>query len=110
MDKLGPSGFVKNSVYSKFLTLDKASARIDNGKVDENAKFDGKYAIRRNSDLADEEAAKAYKELWKMEQALRNLKSGLELSPMYHRKEQRIRGHIIVCFLALVMESFWLLS
>ncbi|RFA31750.1 hypothetical protein CAI16_20020, partial [Virgibacillus dokdonensis] len=95
-----------NRAYSRFLTVDKASARIDDGKVDEDAKFDGKYAIRTNSDLTDEEAAKAYKELWRVEQAFRNLKSGLELRPMYHRKEERIRGHVMVCFLALVMESF----
>ncbi|RFA31662.1 hypothetical protein CAI16_20270, partial [Virgibacillus dokdonensis] len=44
LDKLGPSGLVKNRAYSRFLTVDKASARIDDGKVDEDAKFDGKYA------------------------------------------------------------------
>ncbi|RFA32142.1 transposase, partial [Virgibacillus dokdonensis] len=56
-----------NRAYSRFLTVDKASARIDDGKVDEDAKFDGKYAIRTNSNLTDEEAAKAYKELWRVE-------------------------------------------
>ena len=106
LEKLGPSGLVKNRAYSKFLTVDKASAKIDEIKVAEDAKFDGKYAIRTNSELSDEEAALAYKELWRVEQAFRNLKSGLELRPMFHRNEDRIRGHIMVCFLALVMESF----
>ena len=106
LDELGPSELVKNHVYSKFLTIEKASAKIDEEKVSNDEKFDGKYAIRTNSSLTDEEAALAYKELWRVEQAFRNLKSNLELRPMYHRVESRIRGHIMVCFLALVMESF----
>ena len=106
LDELGPSGLVKNRAYSKFLTIEKASAKIDEEKVSNDEKFDGKYAIRTNSSLTDEEAALAYKELWRVEQAFRNLKSNLELRPMYHRVESRIRGHIMVCFLALVMESF----
>lgn len=106
LEKLGPSGLVKNRAYSKFLTVEKASAKIDEIKVAEDAKFDGKYAIRDDSSLSDEEAALAYKELWRVEQAFRNLKSGLEIRPMYHRNESRIRGHIMVCFLALVLESF----
>ncbi|MDQ0340925.1 transposase [Caldalkalibacillus uzonensis] len=77
LDKLGPSGLVKNRAYSKFLTVDKASARIDEAKVAEDAKFDGKYAIRTNSELSDDEVALAYKELWRVEEAFRNLKSGL---------------------------------
>lgn len=104
--KLGPSGLVKNRAYSKFLTIDRAAARIDEAKVVEDAKYDGKYAIRTNAKLTPEEAAMVYKELWRMEQAFRNLKTNLDMRPMYHRKESRIRGHIMVCFLALVMESY----
>ncbi|MED1440107.1 IS1634 family transposase [Aeribacillus composti] len=96
LDELGPSGLVKNRAYSKFLTIEKASAKIDEEKVSNDEKFDGKYAIRTNSSLTDEEAALAYKELWRVEQAFRNLKSNLELRPMYHRVESRIRGHIMV--------------
>ncbi|MBE3571089.1 MAG: transposase [Bacillales bacterium] len=97
---------MKNRAYSKFLTIDKASAKIDEAKVKADEKFDGKYAIRTNSSLADDEAALVYKELWRVEQAFRNLKTGLDLRPMFHRKEERIRGHIMICFLALVLESF----
>lgn len=39
-----------------------------------------------------------------MERAFRELKSGLDLRPVYHYTEKRIRGHIMVCFLALVLE------
>ena len=106
LEKLGPSGFVKNRAYSKFLTIEKTAARIDETKVEEDAKFDGKYAIRTNSKLTPQDAAVVYKELWRVEQAFRNLKTDLDMRPMYHRKESRIRGHIMICFLALVMESY----
>lgn len=106
LDKLGPSGFVKNRAYSRFLTIDKTSAQIDEAKIEADATFDGKYAIRTNSSLAPEEAAVVYKELWRVEQAFRNLKSDMSLRPMYHRKKSRIKGHIMLCFLALVMESY----
>ena len=39
-----------------------------------------------------------------MERAFRELKSGLDLRPVYHWTEKRIRGHVMVCFLALVLE------
>ncbi|MBO8164934.1 MAG: IS1634 family transposase [Brevibacillus sp.] len=106
LEQAGPSGLVKNRAYSKYLTIEKASARIDEQKVTEDAKFDGKYAIRTNAALSPEEAALVYKELWRVEQAFRNLKTDLDLRPMYHRRESRIRGHIMICFLALVMESY----
>lgn len=106
LDKQGPSSLVKNRAYSKFLKVEKASAKIDDVKIAEDQKFDGKYAIRTNASLTDEEAALAYKELWRVEQAFRHLKTGLDLRPMYHRNAKRIRGHIMVCFLAFVMESY----
>lgn len=45
LDELGPSGLVKNRAYSKFLTIEKASAKIDEEKVSNDEKFDGKYAF-----------------------------------------------------------------
>jgi transposase len=46
-----------------------------------------------------EQVALAYKELWRVEYAFRDLKSGLEVSPVYHWTPTRVRGHIGVCFL-----------
>ena len=106
LKNLGPSGFVKNKAYSKFLTIEKTAAKIDEQKIKNDERFDGKYAIRTNSSLSAEDTAIVYKELWRVEQAFRHLKTDLDLRPMYHRTETRIRGHIMVCFLALVLESY----
>ncbi|MEW6698588.1 MAG: transposase [Bacillota bacterium] len=51
------------------------------------------------------EVAEAYKTLWRVERAHRELKSGLDLRPVYYYADSRVRGHVMVCFLALVLES-----
>jgi hypothetical protein len=43
--------------------------------------------------------------LWQIERAFREFKSGLEINPVYLRTEDHVRGHIVVCFLALVLEA-----
>jgi transposase len=60
--------------------------------------------LQTNAALSAEEAALAYRDLWKVERAFRSLKTTLELRPVYHWKEKRIYGHIVLCFLALVMQ------
>ncbi|TEB16092.1 Transposase DDE domain protein [Pelotomaculum sp. FP] len=61
--------------------------------------------LRTNSQLDTAEVALAYKDLWRVERAFREIKSSLDLRPVYHWKDNRVRGHIMVCFLALVLES-----
>lgn len=95
---------IGNSAYRRYLKLDGAELRINDKVLQEEARYDGKYVIRTNSDLSPEEAALSYKSLWQVERAFRELKSGLDLRPVYHWTEKRIRGHVMVCFLALVME------
>ena len=51
---------------------------------------------------------RAYKDLWRVERAFRTLKSPLDLRPMFHWTEPQVRGHVMICFLALVLESLLL--
>jgi hypothetical protein len=95
---------IGNSAFRRYLKLDGAHVSIDPRAVRDEARYDGKYVLRTNSSLAPDEAALAYKSLWQVERAFRELKSGLDLRPVYHWAERRIRGHVMVCFLALVLE------
>jgi len=61
--------------------------------------------LRTNTDLPPQEVALAYKGLWQVEQAFRTLKTPLELRPIYHWTESRVRGHVIVCFLAFLLRQ-----
>ena len=47
----------------------------------------------------------SYKDLWQVEAAFRQLKSELEMGPIYHWKDRRIRAHIMICFLALILRT-----
>ncbi|MGQ9747284.1 MAG: IS1634 family transposase, partial [Candidatus Caldatribacteriaceae bacterium] len=76
----------------------------DERVLEEESRYDGKWVLRTNCSLSPEEVARAYKSLWQVERAFRELKSGLDLRPIYHWTEKRIRDHVMVCFLALVLE------
>jgi len=80
-------------------------AELDWAKIQEDARYDGKWILRTNTDLSPEEVALAYKGLWQVEEAFRTLKTPLELRPIYHWRESRVRGHVIVCFLAFLLRQ-----
>jgi transposase len=102
----GVKSLVGNSGYRRYLLLDKdAVVGINHQLLKREARYDGKYVLRTNSQLDTAEVALAYKDLWRVERAFREIKSSLDLRPVYHWKDSRVRGHIMVCFLALVLES-----
>jgi hypothetical protein len=61
--------------------------------------------LLRTSDphLSAEDIALGYKQLLEVERGWRDLKQVIDLRPVYHRKEERIRAHIILCWLALLL-------
>lgn len=92
-------------VYGRYLKLDsRGLPKIDRGKIKEEEKLDGKYLLRTSDDtLSPEDVALGYKQLLLVEDAFRTLKSRLELRPVYHRLEDRIRAHVLLCWLALLL-------
>jgi Transposase DDE domain len=77
---------------------------IDTVKVRDEARLDGKYLlVTSDPDLSAEDVALGYKNLLEAERGFRDLKSTLELRPVYHRLEPRIRAHVLLCWLALLL-------
>ena len=77
---------------------------IDRLKVAAEERLDGKYLLSSSDpDLAAEEIALGYKNLREAERSFRDLKTTLELRPVFHRLEHRIRAHVVVCWLALLL-------
>jgi transposase len=95
---------IGNSGYRKYLTIDKDNVTINEAIIREEARYDGKYVLRTNTELPAAEVAQAYKQLWMVERAFRELKSQLKLRPIYHWTDERIRGHVMICFLAFYLE------
>ena len=78
--------------------------RVDAKKVKAEENLDGKYLLRTSDPhLPAEDIALGYKQLLEVERGWRDLKQVLDLRPVYHRKEQRIRAHVILCWLALLL-------
>ena len=102
--KRGDKSLVGNKGYRKFLkTLQGPRFAIDENKVLHEARFDGKWVLQTDTDLPAEKVAVKYKELWMVEAAFRSIKSVLETRPIYHKRDETIRGHVFCSFLALML-------
>jgi transposase len=85
-------------------TTAKGLLRIDRAAVAADARLDGKFLLRTSDPtLSAEDVALGYKQLLEVERAWRDMKTTLDLRPVYHRKETRIRAHVLLCWLALLL-------
>ncbi|MEU1569476.1 IS1634 family transposase, partial [Streptomyces mirabilis] len=79
------------------LRIDRATAKAEEG-------LDGKYLLRSSDPkLSAEDIATGYKQLLEVERGWRDMKSIIDLRPVYHRLEDRIRAHVLLCWLALLL-------
>jgi len=79
--------------------------RIDRAAVKKDQRFDGKWVVTSNDDsLTPEDLALGYKQLMRVEECWRTMKSGLRLRPVYHWVPHRIEAHIKLCVLGLLLE------
>lgn len=91
--------------FKRFLrTTASGLLRIDRAAVGHDANFDGKFLLRTSDEsLSAAEIAVAYKALYEAERGWRDLKSTIDLRPVYHRREDRIRAHVQLQWLALLL-------
>jgi hypothetical protein len=76
----------------------------DRAKIRAEQRLDGKFLLSTSDpDLSAEDVALGYKNLLEAERAFRDLKTTLELRPIWHRLERRIRAHVLLCWLALLL-------
>jgi transposase len=78
--------------------------RVDRAAVRVEAHLDGKFLLRSSDPtLSAEDIALGYKQLLQVERGWRDMKTTIDLRPVYHRKEDRIRAHVQLCWLALLL-------
>ncbi len=88
----------------RYLVRKDGDLAVDTKAVAAEAKLDGKFLLSCTDDsLPAADAARLFKGLLDVERGFRDLKQVLEVRPVYHRKEDRIRAHVTLCFLALVL-------
>lgn len=97
---------ISNKGHAKYLKIsgtDKMSVEVNEEKVTEEAKWDGMAGILTNASLSNLEVIGRYRGLWQIEDCFRLTKSFLKVRPIFHFSPERIRGHVALCFLSLVI-------
>lgn len=86
------------------VNADTLNLQLDAERIKKAAAFDGYYGIVYSDEsMTPDEVMSTYHSLWQIEESFRISKSLLKARPCFHWKERRIRGHFLVCFIALVM-------
>jgi hypothetical protein len=102
----GDKALVGNKGYRQYLKVQgEGHFAIDEAKLEEEARYDGKWVLRTNTELSTAEVALQYKKLWMVEHWFRSCKSLLDTRPIYHKRDETIRGHVFCSFLALVLRQ-----
>src|SRR5690606_17480551 len=94
-----------HKVFGKYLREQKnGRLLVDKSKVTAEAKLDGKYLISTSDEhLSAEDVALGYKQLHEIERVNRDLKHTVDVRPVYHRRADRIKAHVLLCWLALLL-------
>ena len=98
-----PKSLVGNRGFRKYLSIDRETVSLNEGKIEKEARFDGKWVLRTNTNFPAGQVALKYKELWRVEQVFRDMKSVLDTRPIFHQRDETIRGHVFCSFLALML-------
>jgi len=101
----GDKSLVGNKGYRRFLQTSGERFTINEQKVKQEARYDGKWVLTTNTELTAPEVAVKYKQLWVVEDIFRSMKSLLETRPIFHKRDETIRGHVFCTFLALVLRK-----
>jgi transposase len=102
----GTKALVGNSGYRRFLkTEGHGHFAVDLAKAEQDARFDGVFVLRTNTDLDPLAAMLRYKQLWSVEATFRTAKHLLATRPIFHKLDETIRGHVFCSFLALVLKA-----
>jgi transposase len=93
--------------YGRYLKLSKnGNIGLDKAKLQAEARLDGKYILSTNDfSLPPGEIAQGYKNLSRIETAFQSMKHVLDIRPVNHTKEQRIRAHVGICVLSYLLST-----
>ena len=103
--KQGAKSLIGNKGYRKYIKLSGEQLTIDAQKIVDDERFDGKWVLRTNTNFSAEKSALKYKELWEVEHVFRDIKSVLETRPVFHQRDETIKGHVFCSFLALILRK-----
>jgi transposase len=102
----GDKALVGNKGFRRFLKTEGDSHfAIDPVRIAAAAKCDGIYVIRTNAQISPLVVALRYRERWIVEDIFRTAKSIINTRPIFHQRDDTIRGHVFCSFLALLLRK-----
>lgn len=106
--KITAKAFVTNKTYQRYIVgLNGGKTfTLNEQAIAEDATRDGYFGVLTNvTDLKAQEVVTSYKTLWLVEDAFGEIKGTLKARPVFHWSDQRIVGHLMLCFLAYLCEA-----
>ena len=101
--KQGDKALVGNKGFRKYLRVEGKHFEVDEAKLKVEARYDGLWLLRTNTALPVAQVSLRYKELWMVERVFRDSKTLLKTRPVFHKRDETIRGHVFCTFLGLVL-------
>jgi len=89
----------------KFCKVETKGVTLNKEKIKKEACCDGKYVLQTTTSLPSDKIVGAYKRLWMIEHAFRDIKNIFKIRPVFHWTPQRVKGHIFICFLAFLLTT-----
>lgn len=99
-----PSRFIKET----HITKDGESAEtvvkeIDTDKIEKEERYDGYYCVATTLEWEESEILKVSSQRWEIEDCFRVMKTYFDARPVYLQKDDRIRAHFLICYIALMV-------
>ena len=102
-----PQRFIKTiNVTNDGEVAEKSNYSINKSVIDEEAKYDGLYAVCTNLEDSVEDIVKVNHRRWEIEESFRIMKSEFKSRPVFHSKDEMIKAHFVTCFLALIVYRY----
>lgn len=102
-----PKRYIKTLNVTKDGELaEKSIYTINQSVIDEEAKYDGLYAVCTNLEDSVEDIIRVNKRRWEIEESFRIMKTDFKSRPVYHSKDEMIKAHFITCFLSLIIYRY----
>ena len=94
-----------HKVFGRYIRQTKTGKlRLDKGKIRQEEQYDGKYLISTSDDhLSAEDVVLGYKQLYEVERVFQDMKHLIDIRPVRHRLEDRIRAHVLLCWLGMLL-------
>jgi len=104
--KTKSKSFITNTNYKKYLVVGDSGVSLNQQAILKESAKDGFFGIITNvKGISSEEIVIYYKQLWKIEDAFGEIKGSLKTRPVFHWTDNRIVGHLTLCFLAYLCEA-----